>query len=325
MAEILVTVPFAEEERAALLKEAEHFGDRMLFVPGKELTGGLLSTAAAVIGNIAPEMLKEAKELQWLQLNSAGADDYLKKGVLPESVKLTCATGSYGTTVSEYMCTMLLVMMKKIPQYLEDQKARRWADEGSVSSPAGKRILIAGTGDIGLSFERKIRGFSLPDYPITISGVRRRAEQCPAELDEIHPLTELAGEVEKADVIAAALPGTPSTYHVFDAEMLKRCKRGAYFMNVGRGSAVDDAALLEPAVWQNFSGIWMDVFEKEPLTPDDPLYSVPNLLITPHIAGKFHLDITLKRIAALSLKNYRAWKENGTFTSEVNRETGYAE
>lgn len=325
MAEILVTVPFTEEQRAMLAETAASRGDRMVFLSGKDLTDERLLEADAAIGNIPPEKLKKAPRLQWLQLNSAGADDYVRGGILPENVTLTCATGSYGTAVSEYMCVMLLAMMKKIPQYLADQKEHRWANEGSVESPAGKRILIAGTGDIGLSFARKIRGFSLPDYPITISGVRRRADQCPPELDEIHPLEALEEEVQKADVIAAALPGTPLTHHLFDEALLKKCRKGAYLMNVGRGSVVDNAALLKPEVYENFSGIWLDVFEKEPLPAEDPLYRVPNLLITPHIAGKFYLDITLQKLADLAAENYRAWKGDGAFRSVVDRKTGYAE
>ncbi len=324
MSRIYVSIPFTDKQAESLRQAAAACGDEITFLQGAKPTDEQLKDADAWIGNIPAGRVKTAEKLQWLQLNSAGADAYAKEGILPEGVVLTCATGAYGTAISEYMTAMLLVMMKRIPQYLQDQQAGRWVDEGPVLSPAGKRILIVGTGDIGLSFARKIRGFELPDHPITLTGVRRRADSCPRELDEIHSLDELEEEVSKADVIAVALPGTPATKHLFNEELLRRCKKGAYFMNVGRGNVVDNEALKKPEVYGNFAGMWLDVFEQEPLPDGDALYSVPGLIVTPHITGQFHLDVTLQRIAEISLHNYKAWKSGGSFRSRVDLSTGYA-
>lgn len=321
---IVTVVPFTQRQCAALKAETDYFGDEIVFLNGQEPTEDQIREADAIIGNVAPERLKGAERLKWMQLNTAGADRYVKAGTFPEGAVLTCSTGSYGTAISEYMVAMLLVMMKKIPQYLENQKAGIWKDEGSVQSPAGKRILIVGTGDIGLSFARRIRAFSLREHPIRLVGVRRRPDTCPEELDEIHGIGELGDEAAKADVIAVSLPGTKETYHLFDEEMLKKCKKGSYFMNVGRGSAVDNEALKKPEVYGNFAGIWLEVTEKEPLPENDPLYHVPGLLITPHITGDFHLDITLENIAGIAIKNYVAWKNGGRMKSVVDFSSGYA-
>ena len=307
---ILVTVPFTAEQREALQQAATAYGDKMTFAEAPES----LAPYDAIIGNVPAGRLSEAGKLKWLQLNSAGADAYVKPGVLPDGAVLTCATGS-----------MLLLMMKKIPAYLAHQQRGEWSDEGPVTTPAGKRILIVGTGDIGLSFARRIAAFALPDHPIQLVGVRRRASVCPEPLDEIHPLSELREQVAQADVIAVALPGTPATYHLFDADMLLAAKKGAYLMNVGRGSVIDNAALLRPEVYEHFAGIWSDVFEQEPLPAGDPLYSVPGLYVTPHITGQFHLDITLENIARIALKNYRAWHGEGAYQSRVDITTGYAD
>ncbi len=318
---ILVTVPFTAEQREALQQAATAYGDKMTFAEAPES----LAPYDAIIGNVPAGRLSEAGKLKWLQLNSAGADAYVKPGVLPDGAVLTCATGSYGTAIAEYMVAMLLLMMKKIPAYLAHQQRGEWSDEGPVTTPAGKRILIVGTGDIGLSFARRIAAFALPDHPIQLVGVRRRASVCPEPLDEIHPLSELREQVAQADVIAVALPGTPATYHLFDADMLLAAKKGAYLMNVGRGSVIDNAALLRPEVYEHFAGIWSDVFEQEPLPAGDPLYSVPGLYVTPHITGQFHLDITLENIARIALKNYRAWHGEGAYQSRVDITTGYAD
>ncbi|MQN02040.1 MAG: D-2-hydroxyacid dehydrogenase [Lachnospiraceae bacterium] len=240
MKKVVVAVPFSESQKARLKKTAESYGDEISFITSEAVTEGDICDADAVIGNVEPDVLKASSRLSWLQLNSSGVDAYVKDGVVPEEAVITSATGAYGTALSEYMVAMLLVMMKKIPMYMDDQKNRDWKDEGPVASPAGKRILIVGTGDAGLAFARRIKAFELPDNRITLSGIRRRADFCPEPLNEIHPTSELAAELEKADVVAATLPGTEQTYHIFDREMLLHCKKGAYFLNAGRGSAVDE-------------------------------------------------------------------------------------
>lgn len=321
---VVVTVPFERAQKEELEKIAASYGDEILFLPKAEVTEELLSSIDALIGNVAPSLFAGAGRLAWVQLNSAGADRYAAAGALPEHTVLTCATGAYGTALSEYMVCMLLVMMKRIPQYLDDERNAVWRDEGKVDSPAGKRILIVGTGDIGLSFARRIRAFEEPGHPITLSGIRRHADICPEPLDEIHAQEELLQEAAEADVIAVSLPGTRATHHLVSRQVLAACRPGAYLMNVGRGSAVDTAALADPDIAARFAGIWLDVTEEEPLPKESPLYRVPNLYLTPHIAGGFHLDITLEKIGAIAAHNYRAFHGEGCYESVVSIRSGYA-
>lgn len=321
---ILVTVPFTDKQKAALQNAADRFADTMLFTEDPAQINEAVADASGIIGNISPELLAGAGQLQWLQLNSAGTDLYVKPGVLPADTVLTCATGAYGTALSEYLVCMLLVMMKKIPLYLENQKQGVWKDEGDVASPAGKRILVVGTGDIGLAFARRIKAFGLPDHPVTIAGIRRRAGSCPAPLDEIHPISELKEQAARADIIVLSLPGTPETRHLFDRDLLLACKAGSYLMNIGRGNVIDTKALLDPTVSSHFAGIYLDVCEQEPLLNHSPLYSVPGLYITPHISGQYHLDITLENIADIALHNYLAFRGEGEYRSVVDIAAGYA-
>ena len=324
---IISIVPFTEDQKKTLKSIASSYGDELDFMEkaDSDQLKKEIRTADAIIGNIDPDLLSGAENLSWLQLNSAGVDSYVKPGKVPEKTVITCASGSYGTAISEYMAAMLLVMMKKIPLYLKNQEAGLWRDEGNVASPAGKKILIVGTGDIGLSFARRIKAFELPDHPIRLIGVRRRTDTIPEPLDEIHSLDELPELVKEADVIALSLPGTHATYHLFDRELLSRCKEGSYLINVGRGSVIENEALKDPETYGRFAGIYIDVCEQEPLPDHDPLFSVPNLYITPHITGFYHLDITLQRIAEITERNLKAWHGEGEFISRVNRATGYAD
>lgn len=335
MSKIYIQAPFTKEQLSELRALADHYGDELFFSPKQLSMSGLgivdtgepepiaLSEADAIIGNVSPALLKTEQEggslcLSWMQLNSSGADAYVKEGVLPEHTVLTSATGAYGTGIAEYMVCMLLNMMKKVPAYLEDQKKHLWTDEGLVTTPCGKRILIVGTGNIGMEFARRMKAFGA-----TLVGIRRRVGECPKELDEIHSLSELKEEVARADVIAVSLPGTAETFHLFDRELLSSCREGAYLMNVGRGNVIDNAALADPAISGRFGGIWLDVCETEPLPSGDPLYEVPGLLLTPHITGGFHLDLTLQNIFEISMHNYRAFHGEGSYESVVDRSTGY--
>lgn len=324
-AKVLVTVPFAGPQREKLEEVARTYGDELRFCNKSDVTEKILAQADALIGNVPPALLSGASHLSWVQLNSAGAEAYTAPGVLPDDTVLTCATGAYGTALSEYLVCMLLVMMKKIPNYLESQQACLWQDAGPVDSPAGKRMLLVGTGDIGLSFARRIRAFAEPEHPITLSGIRRHVDSCPKELDEIHPVEELRSEASRADVIVLSLPGTGETYHLVSREVLASCKEGSYLMNAGRGSALETAAFQDPAISSRFAGIWLDVFEEEPLPKESPLYQVPNLYLTPHIAGGFHLSITLEKIGEIAAANYLAFHGAGHFRSVVSRAAGYAE
>lgn len=277
-----------------------------------------LVDADAVMGNFSIDALSVCRHLELLQLNSSGADAYAKTDKISKDTVITTATGAYGIGIAEYMVAMLLTMMKKIPAYLENQKKAIWADEGMVTTPYGKRVLIIGTGNIGLEFAKRIRPFGCK-----LVGIRRRAGECPAELDEIYTMDALKKELGKADVVALCLPGTPDTLHLMNEEMLMSCKEGAYLMNVGRGNVIPLEALQKSEITEHFAGIWLDVCEVEPLPEGHMLYQIPNVLITPHITGGFHLDLTCQQIYEISEHNMKAWLGDGEYKSVLDRETGY--
>ncbi len=317
MKKILVCGPFDGEKQKVLKNIASK--NEIIFMDREAVTADVVQAVDAVIGNIPVDVLRSNQKLEWVQLTTSGADAYAKQGVVSQKTILTCATGGFGIGIAEYMVAMLLVMMKKVPAYLENQKKSVWHDEGMVESPMGKRVLIVGTGDIGIEFARRMKAFDC-----SIIGVRRRADVCPAEIDGIRGMSEMEAEVGKADIIALCLPGTEQTYHLFDERLLSRCRQGAYLMNVGRGSAIDTAAILKEEIYSRFAGIWLDVCEQEPLPDGHPLYFVPNMLITPHITGGFHLNITIDHVFAICVHNLKAWLNGTEYVHIVDRSTGYS-
>lgn len=319
MKKILVCVPFTEEQRDKLQKAAKEI--ELIFVNPKEVTKELIKSVQGVIGNVPANVLAENQKLEWVQLNSSGADSYIKEGILGENTILTSATGAYGLGIAEYMVAMTLVMMKKIPEYFQAQQEHVWSDMGMVTGLYGKRILIVGMGDIGSSFAKRLVGFECQ-----VVGMKRTAKKVPDYLDELYTMECLEREIAKADVVALCLPETTETKNLFHKKMLQKVKKGSYFINVGRGSTVVMDDLIQVAKEDHFAGIWLDVCNPEPLSPENPLWDMKNVLITPHITGGFHLDYTLNQIFSICYKNLCSYAagEKKNYKSVIDRNTGYA-
>ena len=155
---IVVTCAVTEAHKKLLEKIAPghtfvYVGDSMegtgLSIPVER---DVINDADVIIGNADPHLLKQAEKLKWLQLNSAGVGSYVD--VVGKDVLLTNATGAYGVAVAEHMAAQLLMMMKRLPAYYDNQKVERWHDEGPVQSVFGAEVLVVGYGDIGATFVR---------------------------------------------------------------------------------------------------------------------------------------------------------------------------
>lgn len=296
MKKILITLPLDEKQKADFRETAE--GCEAIFMRPSDLTARDLAGVSAVIGNIAPGLLASAGSLEWLQLNSAGYDAYSKPGVLPRGVRLTHASGAYGVAVSEHMVALTLMLQKKLHLYRDNMASRIWRGEGGVTSPRGSRVLTVGTGDIGQGYAMRMGALGAEVF-----GVRRRVSERPPYFNEVYPVERLPDILPLMDIVALALPGSPELYHFFGAEKFAAMKPGALFVNAGRGTLVDHDALLAALESGRLAGAALDVTEPEPLPPDSPLWRQKNLIITPHVAGGFHLPYTLEKIIELARRN----------------------
>ena len=187
-------MPVKDEHKKTLEQHSQ--GNKFIYSSYDNVTQEMVQEANVIIGNVDPFYLQEAKNLEWLQLNSAGADPYVKKGVLPEDVILTNATGAYGPSVAEHMLAVLFSLQKKLHLYRDNQNQCEWQDEGGVMSLCGGTLLIVGLGDIGLYFARLMKNF---DYHII--GIKRRPGQVPQDIDELHTMDDLDKLLPKADVV----------------------------------------------------------------------------------------------------------------------------
>lgn len=295
---ILCAIPFDEEQRLRLEQVA---GDcTVVYTSTADATAEQVREADIILGNVAPALIGASPRLAFLQLNSAGADQYVVDGVLAPATKLASARGAYGQAVSEHAFAQLLCMLKKLDRYQDNQRAHRWHSEGAVGSLAGARVLILGAGDIGCAFARLVR--SMGAHAI---GTKRSVATCPADLDEVCTLADLDEALPTADVVVSFLPAGPGTDGLADERFFDLMKPGAYFLNAGRGSLCDQGALIAALKRGALAGAALDVTAPEPLPADDPLWDAPNLLITPHAAGGYHLPQTLRNVVEIAIDNTR--------------------
>ena len=296
MKNILVAMPFNDTHKAYIEKIGT--GCEFHYTTIKTATAEEVKAADIIFGNISPELVKQNDHLEWMQLNSAGSDQYCKPGVIGPDTILTCATGAYGLSVSEHMVSMSMMLCRKMDLYMKNQINHEWKEEGSVTSIWNSTTLVAGLGDIGSEYAKRMK--ALGSHVI---GIRRNVAEKPVFI----------------------LPSTPATHHIMDERRLRLMKPGSYLINAGRGDAVDCDALNKVLREGGaLAGCALDVTEPEPLPADHPLWDAPRTIITPHSAGKFHLRETFERIVRITGENLEKYLagEKEEMRNQVNVKTG---
>lgn len=314
-----VLVNLTLEPRHKQKLEAAAPGCAFVYAPDGVLTKELVQQAEIIIGFPPAEWIDGSPRLELLQLYSAGADRYLKPGVLAPTTALTNATGAYGKAVSEHGLAMTLTLMKKLHRYRDFQREHSWQDAGPVTSLTDATVLVVGLGDIGLHYARMAKALGAP----RVIGVKRRAGDCPEGVDELCLTTEVDRVLPKADVIFSILPGTADTFHFYTRERFASMKERAVFVNCGRGSAVETQVLLDALREGQIAAAGIDVAEEEPIPAESPLWEQENLLITPHVAGNFHLADILEQVVNIAAENLSAYLEGRPLRNVVDFATGY--
>ena len=315
MKRILVTLPVEERHKRLLENQAPH--EEIICCSLNQVTRELAQSAHVVIGNVAPGLLEGSTNLEWLQLHSAGTAPYAD-GMLRDGVILTNATGAYGLAIAEHLLGMTLCLQKKLHLYGRNQSQACWKDEGPVTSLMGATVLVVGLGDIGGEFAKRCKATGS-----RVIGFRRVARDCPEGVDEVHTLDRLDEWLPMADLVSLSLPATTETTRLFSAERLARMKQGAILLNVGRGTVLDQDALCDALESGRLGGAGLDVTDPEPLPAGHRLWQAPNLILTPHVSGGYHLAETFERIVRLSVGNLGRFLAGEPLASVVDFTTGY--
>lgn len=306
-----------DEAHRARLREIAPDAE-LIFTDDAEISRELVAKANALIGMPPRSVLKDAAKLEWLQLISAGADRYVKPGILPRGVLLTNATGAYGKSMSEYMICAVLNLLLDFPHYRDNQRQHVWQASGRARHILGTTALVVGLGNIGGEFAARYKALGG-----TVIGVRRTAGEKPDYLDELYTADRLDELLPRADVVTLSLPSTTETQHLFGKEKFALMKPSAVFVNVGRGTAVDTDALCEALNAGKLYGAALDVTDPEPLPADHPLWDAPNTIVTPHVSGGWDAVENFERVFDIACDNLGRYLRGGPLRNVVDRETGY--
>ncbi|MGB4075031.1 D-2-hydroxyacid dehydrogenase [Pseudomonas sp.] len=259
---------------------------------------------------LAP-LLRQGVKPQWLQSTWAGITPLLASG-LPTDYLLTRAVGIFGQVMAEYVLCHLLAHERQLFAALAAQVEQRW-DNRRPHSLAGRKVLIVGTGDIGLSVAQFLAPFG-----VELLGVASSPRQLPPfrQVLGLDDLPSLAGE---ADYLINLLPDTPATRDIYDAALFAQLKPSALFINAGRGVAVVDADLVAALEQSHLAGAVIDVCREEPLPTGHPFWSAPRLLLTGHSSAPTEPRLLVQ----LFLDNLARWQGGDELRGPVDFARGY--
>lgn len=276
----LFVYAFLNEENKKFLREKLPRETTVLFLD--EIAGPARRAEFAgcthVYGNPPAQWLREeARTIKWVQLYSAGFSEYQQLG---EHISVSNMHGFFAAPCAETVVAGILALYRKIDELTLLKSRKEWV--GITMRPgmkllSGKRTLLLGAGTIAISIEQILKGFScnVEYYSRTSPGA---IAHTPEELLEAIPL---------ADIVINTLPGTAETCQFVSASFLEAMHRDAIFVNIGRGSTVDQAALIQVLMEERIGGAVLDVYEEEPLPPGSPLWTCPNTILSQHTGGGF--------------------------------------
>lgn len=289
----------------------------------------LVRDADAILGWLTPEILDRAERLRWVALYSAGVESYVAlPGFAASDVVLTNAQRLFAPGGAEHVLGLVLALSRRLHTAVHLQSERRW-DATPLTGPTpitgsgselgelrGKKLLVVGLGGIGTEVARLANGIGM-----RVIATRASRREGPAFVEYVGLSSELPSLVPEADVIVNCLPLTPETENAFDDSLFSAMKSTAYFVNIGRGRTVDTNALTRALRDGRIAGAGLDVTEPEPLPSDHDLWSLPNVIITPHIGGDS--EAHMERIWLLFRENLRRFAVGEPLLSVVDKRRGY--
>ena len=279
-----------------------------------------LADCEVIFGNAAKEVIQAAKGLKWLHTQTAGVDLYLRPETgLPGDVLLTNSSGAFGVGIAEHLLTKALMLLRKMDEYGKLQAQSKWINLGRVKTLYNSTVTVVGIGDIGGAFAQRCKAMGAFVY-----GVSRSArKETPSWSDGMFTVDNIDEAIKNADIVALCMPGTPETTGLFDKNRLAAMKKGAILLNIGRGSAVDQDALINALKSGHLGGAGLDVTTPEPLPADSPLWLMPNVIITPHISGGDSLDLIQDLITDKFVRYLADYAAGRPFEYIVDPKVGY--
>jgi phosphoglycerate dehydrogenase-like enzyme len=261
--------------------QAEFSGlEFMLFHKAAEVSSDLSAIDVMIMFGIEirDQMLRDAPRLKWIQSLATGVDHFLRCPSLRRDVLITSGRGIHGVPMREHVLYLMLTISHDAKRQVEDHRQHVW-QRRLWTTLYGKTAVIAGTGIVGAAI-----GEMLQTLGMRVIGVSR-VPRLVRGFDEILPSERLREAASKADYLINVLPAAPENSALFDAALFDAMKSSAYYISAGRGQTVDETALITTLRERRIAGAAFDVFQTEPLPPESPFWTLPNVFITPHVGG----------------------------------------
>ncbi len=310
----------ADDARAAWMREV---------APGVEVVGAADRAAAvreaadadAVIGECVPEVIAAGPHIRWVQRMYAGVERCVAIPAFVErGIVLTNMQKVAGSVMAEHVLALMFGLTRGLAAYVPAQAKGEWADEAVPESRLwevkGRTLLVAGLGGIGTEVAKRAHALGM-----TVIATRNSGTDGPDYVAEIGLPDKLLAFAGRADVIVSTLPLTPETKGLMNRAFFDAAKRGALFINVGRGGTVVTDELVAALKDGRIGGAGLDVTDPEPLPPEHPLWRAPNVIVTPHVAAGLEGNEVPRWL--LARENLRRYVAGDKLLSEVDVKKGY--
>ena len=264
------------------------------------------------------EAIETAKQLQWVQAGIAGVDGTLANGMREHPAILTNARGAHGIPMAEHILAMMFALANRVPLLVLAQSERRRVRQQATTEKwelEGQTICVIGLGDVGATLARKCKALGL-----RVLGVRRSDQPFPG-IDGVYQPAALREILPEADHVALCLPGTGETCQLLGAAEIACLKPTACVYNVGRGSAIDQEALISALAQGRLGGAGLDVWTPDPPPDDSPLWDLPNVILGQHSSG--HSPFNHDRITEIFADNLDRYLRGEPLLNVVDKERGY--
>lgn len=308
-----------DAHRLQIERTAESVGFSVTYFDTQAALEEKIADFEVLFGYIPPELLPGARSLRWLCAASAGVDHLLDDAIWPHpDCLLSNSSGAYGPTISEHILMVLLMLLRRMPEYQQPLLRREWPFLTPIRSITGSHMVLLGTGDIGSNTARRLKALGAE-----VTGVCRSGRAAEPAFDRVVPLSGLEGVLPRADALILSLPATAETAGILSRERLALLPETAYVVNVGRGSAIDQEALVEALQGGRLAGAALDVMTPEPLPADHPLWSCSNMIITPHVSGNMSLGLTCDLDIDMFCRDLAHYGAGEPLEHLVDRKRGY--
>ena len=310
------------DNETEMILSATHKEDKVLFYDNEQdfLKSKEYENVEIVFGEPEYSTIQLMKNLRWIQMSFAGANKYTCVPDFPDSITITSASGAYGRVISEYIISGILALKKNLLLYRKQMISGGFDKIEGDDTLEGKRVLILGTGNIGYETAKKLKCFDCDTV-----GISRTLGKKPEYFDELYTIDSLDIQLQSADIVIIALPGTRETQGMFDTKRMEKMKESAILVNVGRGLIVNTDDLTKALQQGVISGAVLDVTEPEPLPKSHALRNMENVVLTPHISGiSWGKNIyTRKRILEIFCENLKHDEVNETKKNVIDIKKGY--